>query len=184
MVQEGAKKKHINIDISELIVLDDERLALLKEIEDLRSEINRVSGNIGRNQESNEKMQLIEEMRIVKEEIKTKEEKLKEIIETWQRFMLQVPNVPDMSVPEGATDEENQEIKVWGEKPNFTFPLKDHIEIMTSLNMVDFDRGTKIHGFRGYFLTGAGVTLTFAIWNYALEFFLLVVFFLLFLLLL
>ena len=116
-------------------------------------------------------MQLIEEMRIVKEEIKTKEEKLKEIIETWQRFMLQVPNVPDMSVPEGATDEENQEIKVWGEKPNFTFPLKDHIEIMTSLNMVDFDRGTKIHGFRGYFLTGAGVTLTFAIWNYALEFF-------------
>ena len=171
VVQEGAKKKHINIDISELIVLDDERLALLKEIEDLRSEINRVSGNIGRNQESNEKMQLIEEMRIVKEEIKTKEEKLKEIIETWQRFMLQVPNVPDMSVPEGATDEENQEIKVWGEKPNFTFPLKDHIEIMTSLNMVDFDRGTKIHGFRGYFLTGAGVTLTFAIWNYALEFF-------------
>ena len=171
VVQEGAKKKHINIDISELIVLDDERLALLKEIEDLRSEINRVSGNIGRNQESNEKMQLIEEMRIVKEEIKTKEEKLKEIMETWQRFMLQVPNVPDMSVPEGATDEENQEIKVWGEKPNFTFPLKDHIEIMTSLNMVDFDRGTKIHGFRGYFLTGAGVTLTFAIWNYALEFF-------------
>ena len=171
VVQEGAKKKHINIDISELIVLDDERLALLKEIEDLRSEINRVSGNIGRNQESNEKMQHIEEMRIVKEEIKTKEEKLKEIIETWQRFMLQVQYVPDMSVPEGATDEENQEIKVWGEKPNFTFPLKDHIEIMTSLNMVDFDRGTKIHGFRGYFLTGAGVTLTFAIWNYALEFF-------------
>ncbi len=116
-------------------------------------------------------MQLIEEMRVVKEEIKSKEEKLKTIMEDWQALMLKVPNVPDISVPDGASDKENQEVKVWGEKPADSFPLKDHIEIMNDLKMVDFERGTKVHGFRGYFLTNDGARLCFAIWNYAMDFF-------------
>ena len=86
-------------------------------------------------------------------------------------MMVQVPNVPDMSVPEGETDADNVEIKTWGEKPNFAFEPKDHVEIMTKLGMVDFERGAKVHGFRGYYLTGAGARLSFAIWNYAMEFF-------------
>lgn len=167
----GAGKKGISIDIEKLIALDDERLKFLKEIETLRGEVNRVSNDIGRDQDSALKVQLIEEMRGVKEEIKNKEEKLKQIMEEWHALMLQVPNVPDMSVPEGKSDEENQEVKVWGEKTNFPFEPKDHIEIMNALKMVDFERGTKVHGFRGYFLTGEGVKLSFAIWNYALEFF-------------
>ena len=92
-------------------------------------------------------------------------------MEEWQAKMLQVPNVPDMSVPDGVTDADNQEIKVWGEKPQFSFEPKDHVEIMNTLKMVDFERGTKIHGFRGYFLTNDGALLSFAIWNYAMKFF-------------
>jgi seryl-tRNA synthetase len=110
-------------------------------------------------------------MRLVKDDIKGKEEKLKTIMEEWQQLMLQVPNVPDMSVPDGATDAENQEVKVWGTKPVFNFEPKDHVEIMNTLKMVDFERGTKVHGFRGYFLTGEGARLCFAVWNYALDFF-------------
>jgi seryl-tRNA synthetase len=93
-------------------------------------------------------------------------------MEEWQSRMLQVPNVPDMSVPEGTTDAENQEVKVWGKKPVFDFEPKDHIEIMNALKMVDFERGTKVHGFRGYFLMRDGARLSFAIWNYAMDFFL------------
>ena len=171
IVQAGAKKKHIEIDLDQLIALDDARLKELKEIEDLRAEVNRVSNDIARNQDSALKVQLIEEMRIVKDDIKAKEEKLKSIMEEWQGMMLQVPNVPDISVPEGESDADNQEIKVWGEKTVFNFEPKDHIEIMTALKMVDFERGTKVHGFRGYYLTGDGVQLSFALWNYALEFF-------------
>ncbi len=171
IVQEGAKKKCIDIDIGKLIALDDERLKQLKEVEDLRSEINRVSNDIGRNQDEALKIQLIEEMRAVKEDIKTKDESLKKIMEEWQKVMLQVPNVPDISVPDGATDADNKEIKTWGEKPVFQFESKDHVEIMNALKMVDFERGTKVHGFRGYFLTGDGARLSFAIWNYALDFF-------------
>jgi seryl-tRNA synthetase len=171
IVQTGAKKKHIDVNISKLIELDDKRLEILKEVEELRREINKVSNTISRDQNGAEKMQLIEEMRVVKEDIKKKEEKLKKITDDWQKLMLQVPNVPDMSVPEGDSDADNKEIKVWGEKSEFTFEPKDHIEIMTNLKMVDIDRGIKVHGFRGYFLTGDGAVLCFAIWNYAMEFF-------------
>jgi len=171
IVQEGAKKKKVDIDISELIAQDDERLKALKEVEDIRAEINRVSNDIARHQDPGLKIQLIEEMRIVKEDIKTKEEKLKKIIEEWQKVMLQVPNVPDMSVPEGGRVEDNKEVLTWGEKPNFDFTPKDHVELMTNLKMVDFERGTKVHGFRGYFLQNDGAEMTWAIWNYARKFF-------------
>jgi seryl-tRNA synthetase len=171
IVQAGAKKKRVEINIDKLIALDDQRLKELKEVEDLRSEINRVSNDIGRNQDPALKVQLIEEMRAVKEDIKTKEEKLKVTMEEWQKMMLEVPNIPDISVPDGATEADNKEVKNWGEKPAFSFEPKDHIEIMNNLKMVDFERGTKVHGFRGYFLTGSGVELSFAIWNYALNFF-------------
>jgi len=171
IVQAGAKKKCVEIDIGKLIMLDDERLKVLKEIEDLRAEVNKVSNDIVRDQDPAHRIQLIEEMRVVKEDIKSKEEKLKGIMDEWQKVMLLVPNIPDMSVPEGNSDQENKEIKIWGDKPAFSFEPKDHIEIMTTLKMADFERGTKVHGFRGYFLTGEGAKLSFAIWNYAIDFF-------------
>ncbi len=172
IVQAGAKKKNINVDIEKLVLLDDKRLEELKLIEDLRSEVNRVSMEISRDQDGAHKMQIIEEMRTVKEEIKTREEKMKEIMEEWQKLMLEVPNIPDMSVPEGADEEDNKELKTWGEKPTFDFEAKSHVDIMTSLKMADFERGTKAHGFRGYFLQNDGALLSWAIWNYAQEFFL------------
>jgi seryl-tRNA synthetase len=178
IVQNGAKKKHVDIDIEKLIALDDERLKILKEVEEIRGEVNRVSNDIGRNQDQALKIQLIEEMRVVKEDLKKKEEKLKSTIEEWQKFMLQVPNVPDISVPDGDSDEQNQEVRKWGTKPDFSaqggpasgWEPKDHIEIMNNLKMVDFERGVKVHGFRGYYLTGVGAELSFALWNYGLEF--------------
>jgi len=171
IVQAGAKKKHVEIDIDKLISLDDERLQVLKEVEDLRGEVNKVSMQISRDLESSAKMQLIEEMRVVKEDIKQKEEKLKAVMEEWQVLMLQVPNVPDISVPDGATDAENQEVKVFGEKPAFDFTPKSHIEVMTNLKMLDLERGTKVAGFRGYFLTGEGAKLQFALWRFVQDFF-------------
>jgi seryl-tRNA synthetase len=110
-------------------------------------------------------------MKALKEHLSKKEEELKEVVERWRALMLLVPNIPDVSVPEGGSDKENQEVKVWGAKPDFSFTPKDHVEIMMALRMVDFERGAKVHGFRGYFLTGDGARLSFAIWNYAMQFF-------------
>ncbi len=171
IVQEGARKKRIDIDIEKLIALDDERLKQLKEVEDLRSEVNRVSNDISRNQDTALKIQLIEEMRVVKEDIKAKEEKLKAIMEEWQKLMLQVPNVPDISVPDGEGEEENQEIRSWGEKPVFGFTPKDHVAILEDLDLADFERGAKVSGFRGYFMKNDGALLFFALWQYFLDYF-------------
>jgi seryl-tRNA synthetase len=171
IVQAGAKKKHVDIDIERLVTLDDERLKLQKEVEDLRAEVNRVSNDISRDQDPALKIQLIEEMRLVKDDIKGKEEKLKTIMEEWQKLMIHVPNVPDMTVPEGESDEQNVEIRTWGEKPVFTFQPKDHVALMENLDMVDFDRGIKVSGFRGYFMKNDGATLFFALWQYFLNYF-------------
>lgn len=171
IVQAGAKKKHVDIDVEALITLDDERLKLMKEVEDLRAEVNRVSENIARGEDPALRIQLIEEMRVVKDDIKGKEEKLKVIMEEWQKLMIQVPNVPDMTVPDGESDEDNVEVKVWGDKTQFNFTPKDHVTLMENLDMVDFDRGVKVSGFRGYFMKNDGATLFFALWQYFMNYF-------------
>lgn len=166
----GAKKKNISVDIDALIKLDDKRLALLKEIEEKRAEQNSYSEKILNESDNVLKSRLIDQMRILKKGIEDKEELMKEIVKEWQAMMLSVPNIPDMSVPEGLDDSANVVVKTWGEKTNFDFEPKDHMEIMLALDMADFERGVKVHGFRGYYLKGDAVKLCFAIWNYAMDF--------------
>lgn len=171
LIKSGAAKKHLKVDLDELISLDDQRLELLTGVESIRAEQNKASLSLGGQISDEERKQILDEMSLIKEDLKLKEEKLTEVMKKWQALMLTVPNIPDMSVPEGENDEQNQEIKKWGEKTSFSFEPKDHIELMTSLGMVDFERGTKVHGFRGYFLIGDGARLSMAIWNYAMDFF-------------
>lgn len=171
IIKEAARKKHISFDINILIDLDAKRLEKLSVVESLRAEQNTISDKIPKMADQIARGQLIEEMRILKDDLKKQEEGLREIMIEWQKMMLLVPNIPDMSVPEGDSDEQNIEVKSWGEKPTFDFEPKNHIELMESLKMVDFERGTKVHGFRGYFLLGDGARLSMAIWNYAMDFF-------------
>jgi len=171
LIQAGAKKKHIDFNIERLLEIDNERRGLLATVERMRTEQNVCSEKISRTPNENDRARFIVEMQDLKVSLKTEEERLKKVINKWKIEMLQVPNIPDMSVPEGSSDEENQEIKTWGEKPTFDFEPKDHLEIMSNLKIVDFERGTKVHGFRGYYLIGDGARLSWAIWNYANDFF-------------
>ncbi len=171
LIMLGAKKKHLDFNVEELLSVDDKRKELLLITENKKAEQNRFSDEIIKVQDPVEKAQLIDEMKVVKEALAKSEDELKEVMKQWQSLMLTVPNIPDMSVPEGESDADNKEVSIWGEKPQFAFVPKDHVELMTNLKMVDFDRGVKVHGFRGYFLTGDGARLSFAIWNYALDFF-------------
>lgn len=167
----GAEKKHIKIDLDALIVLDDKRRELLSVIEKKRAEQNEVSQKIVRSPEPNYKAQMITEMQTLKADLQKEEEELKKVMHDWQMLMVAVPNIPDMSVPEGVDDADNKEVKVWGDIPQFDFTPKSHIDLMTNLGMLDLDRGTKVAGFRGYFLTGAGAELQFALWQFVTDFF-------------
>lgn len=169
IVQSGAKKKRVEIDIDKLISLDDERLKQLKEVEELRSEVNRVSNDIARNQDSALKVQLIEEMRAVKEDIKTKEEKLKQTVEEWQKLMLKIPNIPSVDTPEGPDESGNQVMRTWGEKPEFSFTPKEHYELGKALGIIDTETAGEVSGSRYAYLKGDLVIMQFALVQLCLE---------------
>jgi len=172
LVKMAAQKKHIKIDLDRLVAVDDSRRNLMSSIETKKAEQNRVSALIASSSEAQSRQELITQMQDLKGQISAEEEALKPILQEWQDLMLQVPNIPDMTVPDGDSDKDNVEIKSWGQKPSFSFTPHDHVEIMTKLGMVDFERGAKVHGFRGYYLLNDGARLSWAIWNYANDFFL------------
>lgn len=171
LVKLAATKKKMKVDLDRLIKLDDARREIMQRMEEKKAEQNRVSDGIPTTQDPSVKQQLITEMQSLKAEIQKDEEALKPVLEEWQALMLQVPNIPDMTVPDGDSDADNEEIKTWGEKTKFDFEAKDHVDLMLKHNMVDFERGAKVHGFRGYYLLGDGARLSWAIWNYANDFF-------------
>lgn len=170
LIKMGAAKKHIEIDIDRLVQIDDERKSLRQQLDAKRAEQNHASRTIALSS-GDEKEKLLEAMRFVKEGMAELDERYKKVMEEWQLLMLMVPNLPDMTVPEGASDADNAEIRVWGEKPEFSFPAKDHVELMTKAGMADFERGTKVAGFRGYFLKGDGALLSFALWRFLTDHF-------------
>jgi len=169
LIKKAAQKKHINFDVENLIDIDNKRLEFLKVVEEMRARQNAASDNIVRIQDQKEKDKIIKEMKKLKEELSEKEGELKKTEEKWKELMLQAPNVPDSSVPEGKSDVDNAEARRWGEIPEFDFAPKNHIELMEKLNLVEFERGVKVSGFRGYFLRGGAATLSLAIVQFTLE---------------
>lgn len=168
LIKEAARKKHIDFNVDELISIDQKRLEKLSVVESLRAEQNIVSDKIP-TASAEERTDLIAKMTVLKEDLKKNEEELKEIMSRWQFMMLAVPNVPDISVPEGDSDADNLEIRQEGEKPNFSFEPKSHIELAEIHDLADFERGTKVAGFRGYFLKNEGALLSFALWQFAVD---------------
>lgn len=170
LVALAAKKKHIEFDVNKLLELDEKRRELLAKVDEKRAEQNSANALIV-NASDDEKSVILERMKALKTELEEEENRLKEVMKEWQMQMLLVPNIPDVSVPDGESDADNKEIKKWGEPSQFNFEAKSHIEIMSALDIADFERGVKVSGFRGYFLKNEGALLELAIWQYAQRFF-------------
>lgn len=167
----AAQKKRVKFDVEELLKLDDERRALLTVVEQKRSEHNLKSTQVGHTSIPERRQLLVEELRTQKAGLEEEEAKLKEIMQKWQALMIAVPNIPDISVPDGETEKDNKEVRKWGTVPQFLKPPKNHIELMEQCDLADFVRGGDVAGFRGYFLKGDGVLLAFALWQFTFEHF-------------
>ncbi len=167
IIKMGAKKKHLNFDVDQLLEIDDKRRALLLVVEEKRAKQNEVGQKIAVASQE-EKQQLLSEMTLLKSDLQKEEEQLRDVMSDWRTLMLEVPNIPDMSVPEGKDDSENVEVRTWGEIPTFDFEPKGHIELMNNLDLADFERGTKIAGFRGYILKNEGMLLQQAVLQFTL----------------
>jgi seryl-tRNA synthetase len=159
----GAAKKRITVDIDALLVLDDKRRELQLAVDEKRAEQNIASNAIASAQTDEERQAVIARMQTLKETMRLEEEALAAVMKEWRGLMVQVPNVPDISVPQGESDADNQEVRTWGETPTFAFEPKNHVDLMLSLGMADFERGTKVAGFRGYFLKNDGARLLWAL---------------------
>lgn len=162
LLREAISKRHYNFDLDRLLKIDESRRELIKEVETLREEQNKASDDY-----TEEKL---DGLKLLKDKLQKRESEFAKIDEEFGRLMLLVPNIPDPSVPEGRGEEDNLEIKKWREPKVFGFPIKDHHTLVRSLDLADLERGTKVSGFRGYFLKNEGVLLSFALWQLALEF--------------
>ncbi len=169
-VRDALIKRGYEVDLSFFISIEDERLRLLRESEELRNKRNVVSEEIGRlKRKGQEAEELIAEMKAVSERIKGIEDTLKGIEDRTLAFLLNLPNIPHESVPVGKDDSENVEIRRWGEPRRFDFEPLNHWDIAETLDIVDFNRGSKIAGARFSVMKGAGARLERALMNFMLD---------------
>src|SRR3989344_7900672 len=155
LIKEAARKKRVKVDLDRLLAADEKRRALISEVDALRQEHKKFTG-------------VSEEAKISKDKLSHKEFELNAVEKEFEELMLQVPNVPDPSVPEGESDAENQEIRKWGEIK--VEHGKNYMNLMQSSDMLDLERGAKVSGFRGYFLKGDAALLSVVLWQFALDF--------------
>ncbi|GAA0182634.1 serine--tRNA ligase [Clostridium sediminicola] len=156
--------------IDEVVDLDKKRREILVEVENLKSKRNSESSKIGKfKKEGKDVSGIMAEMKKLAEEIKTQDVNVNEIDEKINYIMLRIPNIPNPNVPDGETDEDNVEIRKWGEPRNFDFEAKAHWDIGTELDILDFERGGKVAGSRFTVLKGLGARLERAVINYYLN---------------
>jgi seryl-tRNA synthetase len=159
-----------DLDLSPFITLEQERRELIQEVEALRSKRNQVSDEISKiKQKKGDAGDLIAQMRGVSDRIKGIEDILKEKEEKLQAFLLVIPNIPHASVPVGKGEEENKEVRKWGELPSFSFEPKPHWDIGEDLDILDFKAGAKLAGARFTLYKDLGARLERALINFMLD---------------
>ena len=168
LVQAGARKKRIDVDIRQLLEVDEQRRRLLGRVEELKAQRNKMSKEIAALQ-GEPKQAAIAAMKDVAAASKELEGPLREAEASYETLMLRVPNVPADEVPEGETDADNVVIKTWGELPRFDFTPLDHVELGERLDIIDVPRAVKLAGARTYFLKNAGALLEQAVLQFALH---------------
>jgi seryl-tRNA synthetase len=162
-VREGMRKRDQDPAIvDEILALDEKRRALLQDVEALRATRNRVSKQIGRMKDPDERQARIEEMREVGGRIDVLEEDLREVEEAFYEKQLWIPNVPHESTPVGPDESHNVELGHWGERRDFQaegFEPIPHWDLGPELDILDFERGVQLAGSRFYVLKGMGARL-------------------------
>jgi seryl-tRNA synthetase len=169
-VKSGLGRRGPEIDLSEFASLEEERLRLLRESEDLRNKRNVVSTEIGKlKREKKDADGLMQEMKGVGARIAEIDETLKGIEEKCRFFLLTIPNIPHDTVPLGKDENDNAEVRKWGNPREFDFEPLNHWDIAEKLGIIDFETGAKIAGARFSLMRGAGARLERALMNFMLD---------------
>jgi seryl-tRNA synthetase len=168
LVKAAAIKKHVDVDIDRLLVVDEERKLLRQQMDDRKAEQNRMSNRI-QLASGEEKEKFIESMRHVKEGFTEIEGRFTTLSEEWTKLILAVPNVPSPDTPEGADDSENVIAREWGTKPVFDFVPKPHWELGEALGIINTEKAGEISGARFAYIMGDLALLQFALVDFVFK---------------
>ena len=165
-VKEALKKREYDVDFTELLAWDARRRELILENENAKAESNKKSKEIPmRKKQGLDASDLLNELKELKEKIAVMDAEQSELEEKIRRFVLALPNLPAEDVVAGGK-ENNRPVKVFGEKPVFEFEPKNHVDLCTSLGLIDYERGVKMGGNGFWLYTGEGAKLEWALLNY------------------
>ncbi len=164
------KRRGKGADVTELLELDKSRRSLMQEAEALKAKRNEVSARIPAMKKAGEDTtELMASMKEVAARIKEYDEKISSIDQTLETLLLKIPNIPHESVPEGADDTDNEELRRWGEPTNFEYAPSAHWEIGEKLGILDFATAGKVTGARFTVYRGLGARLERAVINYFMD---------------
>ncbi|MCH5158877.1 MAG: serine--tRNA ligase [Clostridiales bacterium] len=168
-VEKALGKRGYTADLDGILALDGERRELIGKAEALKAEKNKVSADIPRMKKNGENVEpIFKRMREIGDEIASCDEKIKSTEEKLRHELLCLPNLPDPDVVAGGK-ESNEVIKVFGKQPKFDFPVKHHVELCESLNLIDYERGVKLAGNGSWLYTGRGAMLEWALLTYFIK---------------
>ncbi len=158
------------VDIDYLKEISDMRKELSGRSDELREKRNRISKEIGiRKSKGGDTEEIMKEVQGISDELKKMDEEINSINEKYNELHLTIPNILDESVPEGKDEKDNTVVRTWGEKRKFSFTPRPHYDIGTEMNILDFERGTKIAAARFYVYRGLAARLERALLNFMLD---------------
>ncbi len=170
ILQNALQKRHSSLDIAEFQKLDAERRRLLTEVEGLKSELNAASAEVGKRKKAGEDAsESIAALGKLSERIKSLDVETEAAKNKVEKWLLDVPNIPHESVPEGKDEHDNIEVHSFGAVPSFDFPVKEHWELGVELGGLDFERGSKLAGSRFVVYWGWAARLERALVSFFLD---------------
>ena len=168
-VRAALLKRMDAVDFTELLAWDEARRSTTTRLDQNRNRRNEVSATVPGLKKAGANVEpVFAEMKTLGNEIKTLEGELEALEAKIDQFMAELPNLPDDDVV-GGGKENNEILSTWGEKPEFDFKPKDHVELLTALGMIDYARGAKLGGSGFWVYRGNGARLEWALLNHFVE---------------
>jgi seryl-tRNA synthetase len=169
VVKAAIAAKNLSLDIDALLAKDQERIKLLQDLEELKSLKNDINDLIQQSKTPEERAEVIAKGKEIKAKTDELEPRFLQVKQEFDVLMAQVPNIISPDTPLGKSDAENIEVEKHGDIPTFDFTPRTHIELGKMLDILDLERGTKVSGYRGYYLKNDGMLLVMGVMLYAIQ---------------
>ena len=168
-IAKNIKDRFMNVDLDKIVKDQEERAALLLEVENLRSKRNETAQKMKQKLDNETRQLYIQEGKEIKEALAEKEARLTVLDEQFKKEVMTIPNYASPEAPIGKEDKDSLAIKFYGEPTHFSFKAKDHVQLGEELDILDFDKGAKVSGQKFYYIKNKAVILQMALERYAMD---------------